>query len=178
MTQNNNPREIYFNTEDIFSKISEILEKNGLQETPLDAALKEKESFTETILHLTRAFIVANISEKDLLTSVQKQLGITAATAQNIVKDLKEKIVPLAEKIGTEEKGIKEIEKEATIINPQKSSTEKKQIKTIISPTYTPISKTIEKKEKPIKSILEEQKLVESKKESRTGPDSYREPIE
>jgi HD superfamily phosphohydrolase len=175
MMPNNQQGKIYFNPDDIFSKISNILEKNGLHETPIVAALKESKSSTEIILQLTNNFISAKISEKDFSAFLQKQLDIDKETAQNILKDLKEKIIPLAEKVVPEEKkiGTTETEEEKTTITPQKPTTGEKQIKTI-----PPIIKTIGKKAKPAESVLEEQKIPEIKKISRTGPDNYRESIE
>jgi len=169
MTPNiNNPREIYFDIEDIFSKISEILEKNGLEETPLNAALKKEEPFIQIILRLTRNFIVKNISEKDFLASLQKQLGVTTATAQNIIKDLEERIIPFATKL-TISKGGGIIK---TPIQPEQQQQEIPQKKSFpAKENVLPKKKTIPPLEKT--DITVKKNIVASNKK-----DVYREPIE
>lgn len=163
---------IYFSDEDIFAKISEILAKNGIQEDLIDAFLKkENESFVSIIINLTKYLIKNEISEKDFLLSLQQQLGVSVQIAENISKDIKEKIVPLAEKItvGDQLSEEKPITAQPTrLINENKNSDEnKKSIKTKKNST-----KIIEP------PVFEEPKETIPKIIQKRGPDSYREPIE
>ena len=101
-------KKIYFSDNNIFSKLSEILEKNSLKESPEEAALKDEESFAHIILRLSKDYLMGAIIEKDLILSLQKQLKISEQVAKNLVEDIKEKIIPLAEKIEIKEQSKKE----------------------------------------------------------------------
>lgn len=155
---NKNREEIYFTNENIFSEISKILGKNGIEESPIDAMFKDEQSFIGIVLGLIKDFATGNISEKELSLSLQKQLGVSIQTAESIVKDIKEKILPLVEK--------------NTVQANQKKENPTTQIETegkIINRIPAPV--------KPDAGMKTIQKIEEVKKIS-TGPDAYREPIE
>ena len=90
-----------------FDIISEILDKNGLKENlddAIDKIEKGETSMVEIVHKLSRELVEEKITEKDFILAVQKQLGTTIEVAQNISKDIKEKLLPLAQEINTEEK--------------------------------------------------------------------------
>ena len=103
-------KKAYFETDNIFSKISEILEKNGIEKSSLEEALYGSEkpfekSFIEIIFKLTISLVEGKILEENFVASIQKELGVSDAIAKNINKDIKEKLLPYAryENIGGEE---------------------------------------------------------------------------
>lgn len=147
---------------DQYDIISEILEKNGIKENIDDALDKIEEgepSAIDTVQTLLRAILLESISEKDFVSSLQKELKISKKASENILKSLKENVIPHAQiiKIGKD-------------ISPEENLP--------VSRPAGPIKKDI-----PEESIKEEavpkpiQKTEEIRKKSR-GPDSYRESIE
>lgn len=161
---------IYFSDENIFSKISEILENNGVQESPEEAAFKFKEekSFIGVIFNLSKDIIKGKISEKDFCSFLQSQLKIPKKSAENILKEVKTKILPLAEKIkianrveSNMQEGAPITAKSARLINEIQKDADKPTIKNL---------------EEAISKPSEINKLEEKPKSS--GPDKYRESIE
>ena len=162
--------EIYFSDDKTFDKISEILIKNGLEETLLDAGNKIAETGTSLmtiVFRLSKEFAKKKINEKDFILSLQKQLSVSSQTAENIIKEVKEKILPSAEKITI---GVKTQEEKLITANPVRLIKEKQHPDNNKTPS-TP-EKVIEKKFRPIKD-KETQKIPKKS----AGSDSYREPI-
>lgn len=158
-------QKIYFADGDIFDKISEILLQNSINETPEDAADKENDSFISIILKLSKDFSAQKISEETFVLELQKKLNIKNQVAKNIIKDVKEKILPLAEKIEEEESSAK-------INQPDiPSSFVKEKPKMTVEENKKVLEKTREKN-------TSEDIPVPTHKPKSTGPDSYREPIE
>lgn len=166
---------IYFQDDDIFSKISDILRKNGIEENSVDALFKEK-SYTDVILGLTKDLIKGKISEKDFISELQKNLGATPQVAENVIREVKEKILPSVEKIKIESQPIEEkliTTKPVRLINESQKTAENPTL-----PTETILEeKSVEKKIRAIKSI---KKPIETKeiKNPYKKSDVYREPIE
>lgn len=96
---NSNQNKICFPNENTFSVISEILEQNGLQEDPIDAVFKESVSFIGVVYGGLNKFANQQMSEEDFSRELQAQLSISKDVSKKIIADLKEKIIPFAEKI-------------------------------------------------------------------------------
>jgi hypothetical protein len=162
--------EIYFSDENIFSKISEILEKNGIEENVVEAMFKEQ-SFISIVLHLVKDFAKEKISEKDFVLSLQKNLNISSQISENIIKEIKEKILPSAEKItiGTQA----ETEKSITASPIRLITEENENITEKIKPEH-PVVPTKKTRIKDINKPAEIKKPASSPGK----PDNYREPIE
>ncbi len=156
--------------------LSDIIEKYSLQETGEEVFKKyETGRFPKIILldHLTRDFALRIISEKDMIASLQKDLGATQQTAEQISKEIINNLVPLVERASEDQLGDYGLARQSktnsgdTILSKaeKKTSTDGAVEKEAIK-----IPKASEKTEK---------KLPEKFKETqRKTPDSYREPIE
>lgn len=149
---------IYFLDEDVFSKISEILEKNGIEENLMDAFLKEDTSFLDIVLDLTESFAKEEITEKDMVLSLESQLKISQQAAQNIFNDIKSKILPVTKKMTGEVQA-----QPATPLPPLKMAKE------ILDQNV---------RDKKIKDIQKPTKTIKKEANSPKKPDTYREPIE
>ena len=161
---------IYFSNEDTFEIISEILGKNGIEETLDDASEKDdsENSFIITVLNLTEDFAKEKISEKDFVLSLEKQLKVSVQVAENIAKDIKGRILPGVEKIKVEK-----TEGKSESVNPVRLIKNDDNLSDNIKKQAQPDIKNIEETEKFIKKNL--------KKELRKTPkksDSYRESTE
>ena len=166
--------EIYFPDNNIFNLISSILIKNGLYETPSDIVDKD-DSLIIFVLGLTKNFAREKLSEKEFIDSLQKKIA-NLKVAKDIFQEIKEKVLPLAEKVTIE----KQIPEGAVVIEKAPIS-------------FTDISeknpRTLE--EKPAEIIVATPKEPEIKKTIVTpaetsapkprrprGPDKYRESVE
>lgn len=98
--------EIYFPDENIFSKISEILSKNGIEEDVVEAALKTEPSFIGITFKMLKNLALQKITEETFVLNLQKEFKISDQTAKNILKEIKEKIIPYSEKISTKNESI------------------------------------------------------------------------
>ena len=160
---------IYFSDEDIFDKISDILSKNGIEETPLDAALKKEKSFLSITLNLSKDILKGKISEKDFFSLLQAQLKTSKKAADNILKEVKIKILPLAEKV--------KISNQPAIENKSQDEGFK---------TAKPARLIEDRQEKTTAATNEEKKIeeelpkkfVQEERPKSSRPDKYREPIE
>jgi len=177
MANNNQNQKIYF--PEANETIMKILEKNNLKET-LEEAIKKieqkKDCRINIIYNISRDFAEGNILEKDFIAQVQKQMETSAQIAENLVKDIKEKLLPLGIKVDIEEP--KKTETEMTTVKParliNKTQDINKKENTELSQTVKK-SPAIEKKERKI--IEETPENKETKRKSRKQ-DSYLEPIE
>lgn len=161
--------EIYFSDPDIFSKISKILEKNGVEETIVEAMFKEQ-SFISIIFHLIKEIAKQTISEKNFCLSLKNQVGVSEEISANILTDIKREILPTAEKIIV---GTHPQEKKITVgsIDNIKNYPE------ISSKLPSVPNRFTEKKFKVVKAIKATTVSKESQKISKES-DSYREPLE
>lgn len=147
----NNNIKICFPNENTFGLISELLENSGIKEG-LEESLFKKKSFIDIIYKLSEDFALEKISQKDFISSLQKELGTSAKISENIVIDVQKKILPLAEKVE---------------INHQSQKQKLNEYK-----TYSEETKE-KKKTEPNQSVGRPQiSLIERKK------DEYREPVE
>lgn len=172
----------YFSDENIFDKISDILSKNGVAESPEDASLKGREAFIIKILHLTKNYLGAKITKKDSVLLIEKELNIPHQSAESIFKEIETNIIPLAIKItisdpndAIEENKKPEMPSNLSPINSMKILDN--------PPTPKPQEQKnkdayglIEKPEKIRKTTLKEEKNTQMRQKS--GRDNYREPIE
>ncbi len=171
---------IYFSNEDTFEMISEILSKNGIEETLDDAADKDdsENSFIIIVLNLTEEFVKEKISEKDFILSLEKQLKVSAQVAENIAKDIKGRILPSVEKIKIEKPEEKLVTASPVrLIKDENNFIDNIKKQTQPETKNTPESeKLIRKKPKIVKNIINEIKNNEPQKTTQE-PDNYRESI-
>lgn len=158
-------QKICFADEDIFDILSEILDKNGIKET-IDDIWEEdtKESKIIITLDAIEDLISQRISEKDFNVLLQNKLAVSEKASENILKDAKKKIFPLAEKISNQTAGKRQMDIKP--INPIKERQKTQQ------ETFIP-SKKLEYKPRPV--VQSPAKDI-NKPSGKT--DSYRESIE
>jgi hypothetical protein len=152
--------EIHFAIDNIFSVIADILTKNGLSADLNDDVDSQKNnSPIDVVFKLSKNLASRKSSEKDFISELQKNLGIQQPAAQNILNDIKSKILPSAEKVSIGQP-------EPKSAKPAKLITENK--------------KTIRSSAKP-EPIQDKEtaapKIIEQKIQQKRGPDSYREPL-
>lgn len=165
--------------------IEKILEGNGLREDSEDWFNKteqnEKTRF-DVLLKFSKGLASEKITEINFLADIQQQLNISEQVARNILKEVKEKLLPLARILSDDEI---EMEKKLTMpIRPVEQTTkttkilpkienEKISLNTIsdtVPPVKRPVKKTIKKNEI-------ENTIVQTKQQKREN-DTYREIIE
>jgi hypothetical protein len=167
--------EIYFPDDKIFNTISDILHKNGVEEDPAEAADKisgGEDSLITSVFVLARNFAKQKITQAEFITTLQIKTKVSPETAQNIFNDVKEKILPTAQKIAIGETIVEE--KPAVNVQPIANAPARPSAQ---GPAIPARAKPIEKKPWPTISKPPE---IESKEAPSIpkGPDTYREPIE
>lgn len=166
--------EIYFSDENTFNIISDILIKNGLYESPLEAVEKDN-SLMLAILHSAKDFVKGVTSEKNFILSLQNQLKTTPQVAESLAKDIKEKIIPLAEKI---EVRAQPQEEKPIIAAPPRMINENIVTPPVSEELQTTREKIIDRKARLPKNIIKPPEIVRKETASPKKSDSYREPIE
>ena len=179
-----NPNEeIYFPNENIFDLFSEVLRKNGLYETAYEVADKKPEdSLIIITFKLTENFAKEKISDNDFVLSLQKQLKISSQVAENLAKDIEERILPQAQKIII---GAQPQAEKPAMVTPSERMNEI--LNVVEKPTAAPAmatavveeKKSTERKSRTISNTAKPTPAV--KKETSSLPkksDNYREPIE
>jgi len=172
--------EIYFSDDNIFKTISEILSKNGLKETPNEAADKVtdgKVSFITVVYGLATDLAKQTISEKDFINGLQNKINVSSAVAQNILKDVKEKILPHVEKINIETEPKEEGPVTAApvrLVNGNQNFPKRPE-----RPVTPNIENPPERKPRTTKNITPPPEITKPGMPNLPKkPDSYREPIE
>lgn len=174
--------------------LEDIIKKYNLGEND-DEIIKRlsehKPSSIVIIDEITKNFVQQNLSEKDLITALQKDLGVSQQTAKKMSEDIKNNLVPLLEKvpeiefekptIGMKTMPAIPIREDLTISEANLPPYQKKPLEI---PSEEIIRKNIEnfknteqvpETEKPVvKKPFEKEKPKPSQKSS----DTYREPIE
>lgn len=184
--EKNNKRIIFNLPEDItiVDAINDILKSNGLEESD-EEYLKKSQKNEDTHLTIIKNAAIAiyqkKISEKKLTELLEEHLETSKETAEKIVNNIKEKLIPYVKTLNLEE------EKETTqepLESPEEEKLQPGAKKVDITnveenaenvPKYKKLSGEKENtttKEK-IKKVAEN-KFVQEKR----GPDPYREPIE
>lgn len=174
----NQKKIVFENSEDkdLNKIIFEILKNNAIKETPddyIEKASSGKDTLADIIYDLAEDLANGSINEENFILLTQKQLQVPRQNAENILKEIKGRLLPLArtlteDEIESEEKYINnKIIQPLKQINPvveeevkNKVMPPPKRIKKLITPT---IEETKESTPKPIQ---------------KSGPDNYREPIE
>lgn len=154
-------------TEKADAAIIDIVKNFGLEESYEELVKKEEQDKdpNELIISLlTKEFAQGSISEINLIASIQKDSGISKETAEKISKEIISKVVPLMEKIQEENESI-----------PTTSKAKKDLHK---KPPETILEGTIKDPFEPVKIKKPLPKKIIETKPKRTGPDTYREPIE
>lgn len=108
---------------------SEILKKYNLEENPDEAYKKIRGGNLPNkavVNHLSKDFVNNLISEKDFVGSLEDKLKISHQTAENIVKDVIEKILPLVKKIVAEIQMREEKPKSKSVLSPKRQEGIKK----------------------------------------------------
>jgi len=190
MDNEKNNIEIYFAVEYVFSLLSKILNKNGFKVSLSNEVNKienNESSFIDIIFKLSKNLAKEKISEKDFILSVQKQMGASEEKAKNVLRDIKEKILPFAEKVKIGE-NLGEKNNDFTEIKPPIGIPKigETMPSARVNPTASKKStedfsiKRQEKTKKPIEDIIKKEKIINPEK-LKTPPkkqDTYREPIE
>ena len=176
------------------STLDDIIKEFNLQETPEISAKKNAEnkySNNVVIKKLAKKFSVGGMTEKDLTSSLQKDLGVSQQTAEQISKKVITGIIPYLEKV--EEEKLKNpvfvdeldrrvfgtlietkketVSPENTDISPKIEPSKDANIVTNVAPT-----KKLEKAKKP--TIQENIEKAVTQTKQKKSSDSYREPIE
>lgn len=168
---------IYFSNENIFEIVSEVLKKNGLEETLSEVADMEDNEISIIIIaiDLTKKFASRGLSEKDFVLSLQNQLKVSEQTAKNLAEDIKKEILPMAEKVKIEEQTVDD--KSATATPIRLINEQQKKIDNIEKLSIPTKEKTTEKRTRTIKDTSKPTEIKEIIS-SPQKPDTYREPIE
>lgn len=171
---------VYFTQDDIFEEISKVLLKNGLQETVDDFIIQDEEekSLIVTTLDLTENLALKRISEKDFILELEKQLNTTPQVAAQLAKDIKEKILPGAEKITAGEQPPEERPATTLPVRPI-ASRQSPDGNDAFQPPVPPLAET--KKPLPSRSPLPPVKpagVTPPPPKQPRKADSYREPLE
>lgn len=158
--------------------LSEIIQKNNLNE----------DETTLLLTAITMFFSRQEISEKEMVDLIQKEVNIPPQAAEQIAKEIREKLIPtlwdkmpkeerdalLNKKIETNNNLNKSEEKTDFDIFPKVKPMEKVNEPEIPAPTPKTKPKPRGRSRLPKKNLEE----IKSPAQQRTGPDSYREPIE
>ena len=194
----NNIRIIFTDKADV--ALDNIIESFNLEETPKEKIKKrDRKRFTNIVIidYLTKDFAKGNISEKELVVSLQNNLEVSQQTAQQISKEIISRIVPFLEKVPEEKLQdpifVAQLEKRIFGENTEIRQFTKETRASDIFPGIKPLigGATIVETEEKIpspskrtaksnlqikKSVIPETGTQQPKQPS--GPDSYREPIE
>jgi len=189
--QNNRIRVLF--TKQANSALDSIIKKYGLEDSPEKFSEKNNTggcSNLVTIDHFSKKFLLGEISENDLMASLQKNLGTDQKTSKQICKEIIDNIIPFLVKAPEENfkdpEFVKKITEEVfgeqptqTKSTPQKMDIEDKNLFPDIQPQKnTPVQKTpvFSPQPKTKKSIPVIKNDLPTKQPK--GPDKYREPIQ
>ncbi len=185
MENNNQKRIIFEGKKDPNDIIMEILESNDLKETLddyLDKIDKEKEPWLDILYKSAKNLASGNITDKDFILLIQKQMNISDKTAENILKEIKQKLLPMARTLDKDE--IEEESAEATLVQQinrpipvakilSQTKTEERNIPPLITPKISPTIK------KNTQKIIEKTEIKQTPpRQQKRQNDTYREPIE
>lgn len=168
----NNKQRIIFDTPEETTPadvISEILERNGIKDASDDLLEENKIPRLKIVSDALKDLFDKKISEETLVNLLQTKLNVSKENAMGITAGLKEKLIPFGKKIDIPKYTEKPIEEK--ISNGAESATEK--LRKAVPKKNVRTTKKTERKDEP--DIPEEiiPRIIQ-----RTGPDSYREPIE
>lgn len=157
--------------------ILEIMKKNGITDVPYEILKSGERSKIAIISDITKEFFIHQ-SDKKALDSLSSELKITNEKSGVLLKDIKNKLVPYAEKVIIQENVLSVNKQGVPTIDYQKNRLAEK--------STEENKKTIPKTRKEItfqKPITERpskipKKIIKQEVSKPSGPDSYREPIE
>ncbi len=184
--QQNNMRVIFTDKAELV--LEDIVKAFGLEEGEQELAKRIKDgkkAKSVVINHLTSKFAKKIISDKELITSLQKDLDVSQEVAEKISKEIVSKLVPLLEILPEEKFNGQPFQETVTMAQQQNELS--KNLPNIKPPIGiekalekkipTPITKKLEK----IKKITEQMETKETKqtieKPTPQRQDIYREPI-
>ncbi|MGD0576839.1 MAG: hypothetical protein ABSA74_02070 [Candidatus Staskawiczbacteria bacterium] len=172
-----NKQKIIFNVpgeETAADIISDILEKNGVQNVTEDLLLSPENSKLVFLNNALKDFFDKKLSEENFLDTLQKRLQITKESAAGMLKDAKEKLFPYAEKVAIRT----EHTEENIITAPIKPMANNSKI-IAEGPTASVEEKPLEKRGKLPKNISKPPEITQKNAPNFSKkPDTYREPIE
>jgi len=120
-------KKIYFTT-DTYPIITEII-RNNLKEDSDDDILnklsEDKPLQGEIIINATEKIFLGNKKEAEIYSFLQEQLSTTSQTAKQIYKDIKEKLIPLANRESSNENVSPTFPRVKPIINNKKEDIRK-----------------------------------------------------
>ncbi|MGA2417723.1 MAG: hypothetical protein ABSF55_00555 [Candidatus Staskawiczbacteria bacterium] len=165
--------------------LAEIMKKNNLE----GGINNLDDIFINLVLtKFTMYFSRKEISEKEFVASIQKEINIPQQTAEQIVKEIINNLIPTlgkyseeknpADNAGQIKRGVGE-EKDLDLfpkIKPPSGTDKNKPDFEVPIPKKEPGGRTTQNSEKIKKP--EENKYSSPKPRQKTGPDNYREPIE
>ena len=181
MPINNQKKIIVFEVKDksTNSLIREILNNNGLEETSYDYLQKArngKEPWFKTLNNLSLQLASADVTEENFLILLQNRLQVNQQTAKNILKEVKQKLLPLARTLEGDE-----LEKESSepVLPTQTSSPTNNPPKINQDSGYQMMNDdiSIASKQPKIKKTTTVDNSPPQPKRPK-GPDKYREPVE
>lgn len=148
--------------------IEEILQKNGFQESneDFDALIDDSESHAMIIKDAALIIYQKKIPESKLAGLLEKHLGTSKETTENIIQNIKQKLVPFAKEISTDE--------EKTGLSTQEIILDK--IRGGTKTRGAPHSSAEKVKGAEIKDV--EENAEKLKKAGKRGQDIYKETIE
>jgi hypothetical protein len=88
---NKNASKIFFPDESIFDLISEILAANGIKES-IAMSMFKKDSSVKIVYKIAKDFASQKFSEQEALLNIKNQLKLSEKNAENILKEIQEKI--------------------------------------------------------------------------------------
>ena len=149
--------------------ISDIMESNGFKGVTEDLIFSTETPKLVTVHNAIKDFFDKKISEESFNELLKNKLKISEENAIKIIKEVKDKILPYAKKIRTENT--------AEIPTTSETSVQLAQEQTKMSPQPAEINKIIKNTKLP-KIVHKDTEIREAKKTARMGSDKYREPIE
>jgi len=176
-----NQRIVFLDNANLVKIISDILTKNGLEETIQQAHNKFEKGETPITVVLSKAALdiaTEKISTKNLPHLLQKELGIQKETAEKLSEDIKLQLVPLTTKVFVdpdETGGNKTISIEPARPPINTFEIQEKNIPTPIEKPKNKISIPSKNIKKP--AISEEINKTTPQIKQPRGTDSYRETI-
>lgn len=183
MTEQKNLRIIFTKEADLI--LFDIIKKYNLKESDEETLKNLREGkFSKVVIidHLAKNFAKEKISEKDLISSLQKDLEVSQQTAKKITEDIKNNLIPLLEKVPEAQFETPFVEKEPILERPSerpivapRPSLPLTEAKESLQPSWKKTPRLERPSPEPKMSEKEEKEEI---KKTPKKPDVYREPTE
>ncbi len=180
MEQTTNLKKHFVFDESFFDVLSEVLKKYNLEESP-EKLVKKVETgekfFSKIFMDVIKSFFKNDLKEEELKSVFINELTLSDSSAINLIKDAKEKIIPLIKEELVQEEKIGIPPQPEKIENNTKSFVKTPQINDEDEVMLKPEVPSIEDLKSNIKKIPTFKKPPTPRKQT-SGSDRYREPIE